>query len=367
MSRCDSPARDGRMTQADTGDLEGPLRQTVETVCARFPDRHVWQPGQLLGCARWIEDEARAAGFEVRRQSFEATFWTDDAGTPARLEVCNLCIDIPGREDVLAPLVLGAHYDVRHGMAGARSRRPRFEWDDLPPGDPRTGYSSTPGANDNASGVAALLALLRGFREMPPVRPIEAAFWVNEEYPFFRNYWRNGRLVRDRTLRAEGMGSYRHASAMAEAGARRPCGAVSLDTLGCYGGSRQEAGLPRWSLRSGLCRMAVPADRGTAVVLSDIGSRSFARQIASTLAKHAAIPVRSCSLPGVRTVDAGWSDDWAYWQFGMPACCITDTAYLRSGHYHRTTDRPDTLNYPAFAALVAGLQTALATHQFLLT
>src|SRR6185295_15760423 len=73
-------------------------------------------------------------------------------------------------------LVIGAHYDAD--------------------GD-------TPGADDNASGVAGLLELARLLGAHPPPQPVELVAYSLEEPPFFRT---------------ETMGSFKHAQALVAAG-----------------------------------------------------------------------------------------------------------------------------------------------------
>jgi len=57
----------------------------------------------------------------------------------------NLILKLPGRQPRLKPLLVGAHYD---------------------------GPLHSPGADDNASGVAALLELARRWAQQPPRRPV---------------------------------------------------------------------------------------------------------------------------------------------------------------------------------------------------
>ena len=60
------------------------------------------------------------------------------------------------------------------------------------------------------------------------------------------------------------------------------------------------------------------------------------------------------AIPGV-----GWSDHWSFWQEGYPAVMVTDTAFFRNPHYHKTSDTPDTLDYPRMAKVVAGLAAVM--------
>lgn len=83
-----------------------------------------------------------------------------------------------------APLVIGAHYDAHGGGDG----------------------DATPGADDNASGVAGLLELARLLGRDAPPRPVELVAYTLEEPPYFRT---------------AGMGSAAHAQSLRAAAASR--------------------------------------------------------------------------------------------------------------------------------------------------
>ena len=64
--------------------------------------------------------------------------------------------------------------------------------------------------------------------------------------------------------------------------------------------------------------------------------------------------VRTLTLPYVHKTVA-WSDDWSYGRARYPVFCVTDTAFLRSDHYHELTDTPDRMDFGPFAELVCGM------------
>ena len=86
----------------------------------------------------------------------------------------NLVITRPGRLDEL--LLIGAHYDTVRG---------------------------SPGADDNASGVAALLELSRAFHRLAPALTMRFVAFTNEEPPFFFTH-RQGSVVHAKAARARG-------------------------------------------------------------------------------------------------------------------------------------------------------------------
>ena len=59
-------------------------------------------------------------------------------------------------------------------------------------------------------------------------------------------------------------------------------------------------------------------------------------------------------VPGI-----GWSDHWAFHQFGFPAIMITDTAPYRYPHYHLPSDTPDKVDYDMLARVTNGLELVI--------
>ncbi|HMO49802.1 MAG TPA: M28 family peptidase [Kiritimatiellia bacterium] len=339
------------MTTAAT---ETALRNAVTHICDHFPRRHVWNPAQLNGCRDWLRQQVEQMGYHVEPDEFTAAFWTDANGTASTLKVANLLIDIPGTDPNAKKLIIGAHYDARCGMAEQQSKKPAFFDGPLEPSHPSYFYQDTPGANDNASSVAALLVLLDHLRGKTLRRPLQVAFWVNEEYPFYKNYWAKGRKKDKITFTANGLGSFHHAQSLAP---EKILGAIALDTIGCYdeGQGYASKDAPWWKRK--LVEQVFPKEHDFVAFLTDYRHLDFTRQVAELFRAVPDTPrliVRG--LPAAKDFNWGWSDDWSFWKRGIPAFCVTDTAFIRSQHYHRITDTPETLNYPAFAKVVRGLQ-----------
>lgn len=219
-------------------------------------------------------------------------------------------------------MVIGAHYDS-HGDASAGAKDPR-------------GYSRdthTPGADDNASGVAGLLELSRLLGHSPQARAVELVAYVLEEPPHFRT---------------EHMGSAWHARSLAEA-QRTVQLMVSLEMIGYF--------------RDGPGSQAFPApgmdylytDRGNFIALvgrlSDFASLRRAKAL---MAGATDLPVYSINapplLPGI-----DFSDHRSYWSRGYPALMVTDTAFFRNTSYHQAGDTWDRLDYPRMAKVVQGV------------
>ena len=222
----------------------------------------------------------------------------------------NLEVTLPGKSKSGDIVLIGAHYDSVQG---------------------------SPGANDNGSGVAALLEISRALVRLTPERSLRLVAFVNEEPPFF--YWgQMGSMIYAKAARARGDDIRLM---------------VSLEMLGCYS---DEPGSQRYPA---LLRFFYP-DRGNFVAfVSNLRSRKLLRQLVEAFRAHSDFPAESLAafefVPGV-----AWSDQLSFWRQGYPALMVTDTAFYRYDYYHTALDTPEKLNYPAMARVVVGLQQAFA-------
>ena len=250
----------------------------------------------LVLAADWIEASWADLDLQVTRLPYELS-----GGD----EVVNLQVVLPGRDRELPCLVVGAHYDT---------------------------FGNTPGADDNASGVALLLELSRDLRESSLARDVRLVAFACEEPPYFDT--------------AE-MGSARYVAALENAGVP-VLAMVSLESLGCF---RDAAGTQ--SYPAGLSWL-FPGRGHFVAVVGDVGSRRLASRTARLLIDHGTLPVESAALPSfLPGVD--WSDHRSFRARGIPAVMLTDTAPFRNPHYHRRTDTPETLDYRAMALLADAL------------
>ena len=142
------------------------LERHVRVLAEEIGERNVFRSGTLDAAAAYIAEEWRAQGYEVGRQTYEAR-----GASCVNLEVARQGSHRPGEI-----LLVGAHYDSVRG---------------------------SPGADDNASGVAALLELSRAFAAESPARTVRFVAFVNEEPPFFLT-GKQGSMVYARAARAGG-------------------------------------------------------------------------------------------------------------------------------------------------------------------
>lgn len=262
----------------------------METLAGGIGERHTGRPEGLAAAVRFIEDHLSAA----TRQSYLCR----------GLEVHNIECEQHGTARPEEIVVVGAHYDTVPG---------------------------TPGANDNGTGVAAVLALASRFRGVEFARTIRWVLFVNEEPPFFQG---------------PEMGSSVYASRCRTRG-ENVAAMLSLETIGCYSdlpGSQSypfpAAGYP---------------DRGNFLgFVSDFRSEPLLKAVTAAFRNATSLPAESLAgptdMPGV-----AWSDHWSFWQYGYKAVMVTDTAPWRYPHYHLSSDTPEKIDYVRLASAVEGV------------
>jgi Zn-dependent M28 family amino/carboxypeptidase len=259
-------------------------------------ERHVWRSFALERAAQYIAGELTAHGYAPRRQTFEV----------AKVPVSNIEAILDGharRDDIV---VIGGHYDTVTGC---------------------------PGANDNASGVAALLELAQRFAGKATPRTIRFVAFVNEEPPFFKT---------------ELMGSAVYANA-AKARGERVTGMLALETMGYYS---NEKGSQRYPSPIG----ALYPDVGNFIgFVANIRSARLLFKARRAFKRRTEFPLQSAALPDT-IPGVGWSDHWSFWQAGFPALMVTDTAPFRYPWYHTAEDTPDKIDYDKLAMVVDGLE-----------
>jgi Zn-dependent M28 family amino/carboxypeptidase len=238
--------------------------------------------------ARYIEQALAAYGLAPSRHDFVS------AGRPVRNVEVN---------PAAARVVVGAHYDTVPG---------------------------SPGADDNASAVAALIELagILGKERLP----IRFVAFANEEEPHFMGpdmgSWVSAKRSRDRGEKISAM--------------------ISLEMLGYYSDRR---GSQRYPAPLGLF---YPSRANFIAFIGDLGVFGLVRRSAAAFRKHSDFPSQwlagPASIPGITR-----SDHWSFRTLGFPAIMVTDTAYNRNPHYHKPSDTPDTLDYARMAQVTLGL------------
>lgn len=277
-------------------DATARLSAHVEVLAGAIGERHMWRPTALCQAADYI------------RQTFAACAYTPVAHAYELhgIRVENLEAVLPGSTRPGQALVVGAHYDS---------------------------VPECPGANDNGTGVAAVLELARRFAGRPRPRSIRFVAFVNEEPPWFRT---------------PSMGSAVYATAARERG-DDIVGMLSLETIGYYS---DEPDSQRYPPPLNLLYSSIGNFIG---FVSNVRSAPLLRRAARAFKARSDFPIRTAAAPAA-IPGIGWSDHWSFWQAGYPALMVTDTAPYRYPWYHTPEDTPDRISLGRFAEVVDGLE-----------
>jgi len=285
--------------------LEGHVRALATEIGGRGLDR----PGTMAASATYLREQWRAQGYRPLAQSYAVPEAPPNAdGTPAVVD--NLWVTIPGRSP--AVVVIGAHYDTCQG---------------------------NPGADDNASGVAALLELTRALATAPqPDKTLHFVAFANEEPPYFK--------------RPARMGSSVYASMLADRNTE-VVAMLSLESIGYYSDAPDSQHYPK------IIAALYPSTGNFVAVVGKNRSRPLIRRLVRTMEAAGPVPVESIAAPATIT-GIDWSDHWSFWEQGWSqAVMITDTATYRNPHYHEMSDTPETLDYGRLAAVTVAIEAGV--------
>ncbi len=264
-------------------------------------ERHVGKPSALQAAAQYVSAEFSSLGYQVVPQAYQAR--------GVRCE--NLEVTVEGVAHPGQIIVVGAHYDT---VAGS------------------------PGADDNASGVAGVIEMARELAPLRLARTVKLVAFVNEEPPFFY-FGEMGSKVYAEAARARGDDIRLM---------------LSLEMLGCYSdapGSQSYPPLLHWFY----------PERGNFIgFVSNLRSRHALANVVGAFKANCDFPAESLASPAF-VPGVPWSDQLSFWPAGYPAVMVTDTAFYRYPHYHRASDTPDRIRYSEMARVVSGLARAIAS------
>jgi hypothetical protein len=284
---------------ADDSALRAELVADVQKLAGDIGERNIPHYSALNAAAEFIEKSFSGAGLQPRRDTYDV-----------RGRTChNIETEIRGASPEI--VLVGAHYDSVFGA---------------------------PGANDNGSGVAALLALARRFAGKPGGRTLRFVAFVNEEPPYFQT---------------QEMGSFVYAQRCKER-VDKISAMISLETIGYFSDA------PRSQIYPSPGLSAFYPSRGNFIgFVGNVGSRALVRRAVKTFRQEGKLPSEGAAVPSF-VPGVGWSDHWSFWQCGYRAIMITDTAPFRYPHYHASTDTPDKLDYDRFTLVVSGVEKIIA-------
>lgn len=280
-------------------EVAGRLRATVVHLAGEVGERNLDKSWNLATATDDLALTLEKMGYEVQRQGFVV------GDAPLQ----NLEVRVPGGEHGGQMIVVGAHYDTRAG---------------------------TPGADHDASGVAAVIELARAFRDKRLKRTVRLALFANGEEPY---------------AQTEQMGSRVYAKDLVVRGIP-VAGMVSVDGIGVYSTAPGSQHFPKE------LAARYPTTGSFVAVVGTEPSRALVDQVTASMKRHATLPVvGDVVAPEIPFGSA--SDHWAFASLGTPALMITDTAAFRYAHYRQKTDLPAELDYDRMARVVVGLRKAI--------
>ena len=327
-----------------TSDLTGPvrnrLRHHVEHLASRIGERSYRKPDALEEAGQWIEKRFRrivtdaaltdatvvGKAYTITADQHADVLHEADCGScPYDQELTrlngksfrNIELIIKGAKGGSGSIVIGAHYDS----------------------DSFESRGCNPGADDNASGVAAMLELaaMAAQRTNRLDRDLVFVAFTNEEEPFFHT---------------SAMGSRVYATTQ---GPKDVVAMLSLETLGYYAderGTQERPPVIRWFVD-------LPDTGNFIAFVGNRRSSALLEQSLTAFRKAVRFPAYGFKawelLPGVT-----WSDHWSFWKSCVPALMVTDTAPSRNRCYHRICDTPDRLDYARMEQVVHGLDAVVA-------
>ena len=300
---------------------EDRLRAHVEALCAIGP-RPADDAAQTERTLAYLEGELRAMGYAPFREPFELELfrgdrkrtadggWVMTGGGLERATLHNLIVELPGHEHPEEVVEICAHYDT---------------------------VFTSPGADDNSSGVAGLLEVARVVRDAQPRRTLRFCLFAAEELDL------DGSRAHLATLSAE---DREHFVAL-----------IDLEMIGYADARPGTQTMPVW-----LPLIGFPDIADFVAVLGTFSTGWLGAFYEDAIDAYVPeLDYWSGNRIGGFFADARRSDHAHYWDAGLPAIMVTDTSEFRNDHYHRASDLPETLDY-GFLRQVTQATVAAALH-----
>jgi len=197
----------------------------------------------------------------------------------------------------------------------------------------------SPGADDNASGVAGLLELSRALSKDNLNKTLKFIAFTNEEPPLF--------MTKD-------MGSFRYAESAKRRG-DNILGVVCLESIGYYSDKKGSQSYP-------FALSLFYPDKGNFIALaSNLPSRRLLKRIVREFKEASRFPLEYLVAPAFFAPAISFSDHWSFWKFGYKAVMVTDTAFYRNASYHTLADTYEKLDYASMSEVVTGLSGVIKT------
>ena len=271
------------------------MQQTVKVLADEIGERHYEEPEAYQSAAEFIRKRFIEYGLSPYAEIFG-----DD------VEYQNIVAEHYGNNRSGEIILVGAHYDT--------------VW-------------MSPGADDNASGVAVLLELARHVAGLSLQRSVRFVAFANEEYPHYFT---------------DNMGSLFHARQASERG-EKITAMFSLEMLGFFSDEPQSQNYPRpfnW---------LYPDTANFIAFVSNFKSRRLLHDSMLLFRQAQQFPAEGLAAPVMLVRDVRRSDQAAFWRYGYPGIMVTDTGAYRNFGYHNVSDVPKSLNYEHMSRILSGL------------
>jgi Zn-dependent M28 family amino/carboxypeptidase len=287
----------------DRDTIRANLTRHLTYLSVTLGDRSIYRPEKLKAAEDYVFQNFAALGYAPRRQTFSYL----------QEEVSNI---VAGDEPPGGYYILGAHFDT---VAG------------------------TPGADDNASGIAVLLEVARLARTLTPPKPWAFIGFTLEEPPAFAT---------------PAMGSQVYARRARRQGAQI-LGMLCLEMVGYYSQAPGSQSLPL-----PLKLLGYPTTGNFIGLVSDRGSRPLMVRLEAAIKAGSRLPAVTLAVPlgGQILPEVRLSDHASFWDEGYPAVMLTDTAFMRNPNYHGPGDVMDRLDLTAMTELTLGLAKFIETE-----
>ncbi|QGG48003.1 M28 family peptidase [Heliorestis convoluta] len=290
------------------------LKKHVEKLAAEIGPRNYSYYNGLEQAADYIHEELASMGYEVQIQEFEISRKDAPIGSP--LSYRNIIAIKPGIATPDEVVIVGAHYDS---------------------------CGDSPGADDNASGIAGMLELARLLKNVPLQKTVKFIAFTNEEPPFFKSPY---------------MGSFVYAQKARQRNEKIKL-AIIFEMIGYYTDQP-----PNWSHfgdLDGILSTIAPSDSNFIAAIGNSNEIAYLERMDAAFNQKSTVPMITNRqiIPHGPLMDMDLSDHWSFWEEGYRAVMITDTAFYRNPHYHTLRDTLETLDYEKMAQVVSGFSAVM--------
>jgi Zn-dependent M28 family amino/carboxypeptidase len=275
------------------------LKKHVVEISGNIGERNYWFYKNLQKTANYIINELKNYGYQVELHTY----------TLDNKEFSNIIAVKKGKTHPNEIIIIGAHYDSVMG---------------------------SPGADDNASGVAGLLELACLFSQKDPAKTLKFIAFTNEEPPFFQT---------------PQMGSRVYAKS-AKQNKEKIVAMICLEMLGYYNKKPNSQNHPLF------LGLLYPHTADFIAFVSNFGSTSLLNKFKKYFKQHSNFPVETLAAPNIIS-GVDWSDHSSFWKYGYKAIMITDTSFYRYPYYHSQSDTYEKLDYESMSVVVSGLYLTL--------